>query len=512
MRYFARSVLLPERLLMSSTDPIALFRQAVDRWPENIALVVGEEQLSYADLDRRSDAIAAELVRAGAVGQRVVLIADRTTSWVFEAVLGIMKAGASCVPLLPEGPLDRWTSMLDRCGARLGLISPSGSEAALRVERPHVEWIAPKSESNGMSGALPVPVSNDQEAYVLFTSGSTGGPKGVGVSRANLSAYLGHLLARYQFSASDRFSQHFALPFDLSFHDLFVCWASGATLCVRPESGWLRAAAWARSMGITVWFSAPSLAGVMRRARALTVGALPSIRYSFFCGEALPWQLAQDWRIAAPASRIINLYGPTEATIAITSFEILPDMATVQGVVPIGRSIGSDRTLVAPFEGAPPGEGELLLSGPQVTKGYINAPEATQKAFVELPGQEGLWYRTGDHVREDAEGILHFVGRIDHQVKRFGQRIEPGEVDEAMQPLLDGGNAVSVPVLMNGATQLVTFIDVAADVRWLMDQLRTKLPVVYLPERIISLPEIPRNTNGKWDRVKLIQMAQHDAG
>ena len=91
-------------------------------------------------------------------------------------------------------------------------------------------------------------------------------------------------------------------------------------------------------------------------------------------------------------------------------------------------------------------------------------------------------------------------------------RIEPGEVDEAMQPLLDGGNAVSVPVLMNGATQLVTFIDVAADVRWLMDQLRTKLPVVYLPERIISLSEIPRNTNGKWDRVKLIQMAQHDAG
>ncbi|MFT3886341.1 MAG: AMP-binding protein [Flavobacteriales bacterium] len=149
--------------------------------------------------------------------------------------------------------------------------------------------------------------------------------------------------------------------------------------------------------------------------------------------------------------------------------------------------------------------------GPQVTVGYINAPEATARAFVQRPGGTGTWYRTGDHVRLDGEGLLHYVGRIDHQVKILGHRIEPGEVDEALMRVLGGGNAVTVPVVTNGTARLHTFIDVPADVPALMDRLRAELPVAYIPERIVVLAELPRNANGKWDRPRLIHMAQHGA-
>lgn len=494
---------------MPAFDPIDLFRRSVQRWPDRPALSVAGEQLTYAELDRRSDRIAHALLRAGAGGQRVAFIARRDGPWAYTAILGILKAGAACVPLLPEGPEERWRLMLDRCEARFGLASPSssGEEQRLCAERSAMHWCGSADILEDPGPVPPVAITPDMDAYVMFTSGSTGGPKGVAVSRGNLAAYLEHLLPRYDFRSEDRFTQHFALPFDLAMHDLFVCWASGACLCVPTDPGGLRAAAWARAEDITVWFSVPSLGAVMRRARTLAPGSLPALRYAFFCGEALPWELVRDWRSAAPGARIINLYGPTEATIAITSYEVDPTMPIGSGAVPIGRPIGRDRVTVVPVDGLPANEGELALSGPQVTAGYIHAPEITARAFVHLPGKEGRWYRTGDHVRLDDEGVLHYVGRIDHQVKILGHRIEPGEVDEALMRILGGGNAVTVPVAVQGTARLFTFIDVPADVPALMERLRAELPAAFIPERIVVLDALPRNANGKWDRPQLIRMA-----
>lgn len=491
-------------------DPIHLFKRAVQRDPDRIALEVEGRSFSYRELEERSNALANNLVAAGAEGQRVAFAARRDGPWAYVAILAILKAGASCVPLLPEGPIQRWTMMMERCGARfiLGSPEPSTIEVAFRSQRADLHWCAAHAEEQRLGIFEPREILADSEAYVMFTSGSTGGPKGVSVLRRNVAAYLRQFLSVYAFVPQDRFSQHFALPFDLSVHDLFVTWTSRACLCVPADAGGLRAAAWARRERITVWFSVPSLAAVMRRTRALVPGSLPDLRYSFFCGEPLLWELVADWQQAAPNSRVVDLYGPTEATIAITAYEVSGLASKEGGLVPIGRPFGTNLTMLDRLDGMDESEGELLLGGDQVAAGYINAPEATTRSFIRMPGVDGRWYRTGDHVRMRADGVLQFIGRVDHQLKILGHRIEPGEVDETLVMVLDGGNAVTVPVVLNGVTRLVTYIDVPADVNALLEHLREQLPAPFVPERIAVLDELPRTPNGKWDRPRLIRLAQ----
>ncbi|HMC97773.1 MAG TPA: amino acid adenylation domain-containing protein [Flavobacteriales bacterium] len=492
-------------------DPISLFVRSAERWPQRIALEVADGHWSYAELNDRSNALADTLVAAGAEGQRVAFVARRDGPWTYAAILAILKAGASCVPLLPEGPVQRWNTMLERSGASfiLGSLHPSPAEVELRAQRQELTWCDPVSNDKPAPLFVPREVPTNAEAYVMFTSGSTGGPKGVSVTRRNVAAYLGQFLGEYRFTPEDRFTQHFALPFDLSVHDLFVSWSSGACLCVPSDAGGLRAATWARKERITVWFSVPSLGAVMRRARTLVPGSLPDLRYAFFCGEALLWELITEWQRAASNARIINLYGPTEATIAITAYEVAGPAPVEGGTVPIGRPFGANRVMVTPLDGTTDvNEGELLLGGPQIAAGYINAPEATARSFVQVPGKPGTWYRTGDHVRMDAAGVLHFIGRVDHQLKVLGHRVEPGEVDETLAGVLGGGNAVTVPVVLNGVTRLITYVDVPADVDRLLGHLRNELPTHFVPERIVVLDELPRTPNGKWDRPRLIHMAQ----
>ncbi|MBL7951265.1 MAG: amino acid adenylation domain-containing protein [Flavobacteriales bacterium] len=467
-------------------DPITLFRSAASRWPERVALSCSGTTFTYRQLDRWSDAIANKLIVEGH-GTRIAFVAEKRPES-YAAILGILKSGRAYVPLGPDTPPARWEEMIMKAEVR-SVIGGSVTRDGLRhVDVPMVD--------DEIATVLDLGLRTD-EAYVLFTSGSTGGPKGVSVSRANVAAYLGHSLATYAFSENDRFTQFFALTFDLSVHDLFLCWASGACLCVPDAHAALRASAFVREHGISVWFSVPSVVTVMQRMRSLTNNALPSLRYAFFCGEALSWPLVQAFREAAPGSRIMNLYGPTEATIAITAYEVFGDVSSMLGIVPIG----------VPFTGSSVRieDEELLLGGPQVASGYVNDGALTDHAFVQRSG--GRWYRTGDRVRIHDDGLLHFHGRMDEQVKVLGHRVEPAEVDAVITSLLNGGSSATVPVTGPTSTRLVTFIDVAMEAEPLLERCRAKLPAYMVPERIIALPALPLNPHGKVDRKQLISIA-----
>ncbi len=417
-----------------SFDPVALFRRSAQQWPDRDALRVNGASFSYAQLDHWSDRIAGELIARGIHHQRIVLVADKHPEC-YAAILGILKAGCSYVPLHPDGPTARWEAMIARCEARYAL--------AWHEHAPPMVEAIPLPGMEGDAAALHADANG--EAYVLFTSGSTGGPKGVSVSRSNVAAYLRHMLSTYDFNEHDRFTQFFALTFDLSVHDLFVCWGAGACLCVPGEADQLRASAFVRNEGITTWFSVPTVAALMLRMRSLAPDALPSLRLAFFCGEALPWDVARSFTMAASNARIINLYGPTECTIAITAFELHRADMAAEGIVPIGS--------VFPEHQAQIDDGELVLSGPQVTAGYVNDEEATQKAFVHLPQLPGRWYRTGDRAVMGATGELEYLGRIDDQVKIQGYRVEPAEVDALLHPLLGGGRSITVPMQDGGAAR-----------------------------------------------------------
>jgi amino acid adenylation domain-containing protein len=362
----------------------------------------------------------------------------------------------------------------------------------------------------------PMEVRPDDPAYLLFTSGSTGTPKAVLVAQANLRAFLDAASSRYGFTENDRFSQTFNLTFDLSAFDMFAAWEAGACVCCPSDKTLLNPARFIRDSNLTVWFSVPSIALFMRRLGTLKPESFPSLRWSLFCGEALPVDVAREWADAAPTSTLENLYGPTEATIACTSYRWEPDTSPAEselGIVPIGEPFGETSTLVVDehLDEVTPGEpGELLLRGPQVVPGYWEDDDATSASFVSVDGR--THYRTGDRVRRAGErGPLLFRGRADTQVKMLGHRVELGEIEAAMRE--EAGTpsvaAIDWPRSEVGAAGIAAFVgDTGVDLGALRERLTARLPSYMVPRELRALPELPRNTNGKCDRNALVRLLE----
>jgi D-alanine--poly(phosphoribitol) ligase subunit 1 len=429
-------------------------------------------------------------------GCRVAILGVRDPL-AYAAVLGVLRSGRSYVPLHPDHPEERWRQALEQAEVQ-GIIAPSAE---------HERWRARTTLPLYTQDPAPTRVRcSGAEAYVMFTSGSTGGPKGVQVTRANVAAYLQHALQTWDIRPEDRCTQLFALGFDLSVHDLFVCWGKGACLCVPEEGHALRLASYLKEERITVWFSVPSVVGLMQRMRALAPGSYPLVRISFFCGEALPWSTTAAWAAAAPNSSITNLYGPTEATIAILEHPVHPPFATA-GTVPLGKPFPGASVHVE-NDGEEGDMGQLWLGGPQVALGYVQRPETTDAVF-RTDANGVRWYATGDRVRKDDARCFHFLGRMDDQVKVQGHRVEPSEVDRVLGMHLGAGQAVTVAVEGTGGVRLVTFIDVPGDTVVLMHTLKQQLPPYMLPEAIHILEHLPLNANGKVDKRALKELADH---
>lgn len=519
------------------------FLRSVASHPERPALEVAGEVLSYAELHARAAAIAATLRRHAVVDDpplACVFAARSVTA--FAGVLGALLAGAGYVPLNPRFPPKRNAAMLDRSGARAlivgaecldhlePLLAAAGGDRRL-ILLPELDADAAAAPGHTLIGAAglaagedagaPAP-SPDATAYLLFTSGSTGTPKGVGVSHRNVLPFVDEIVARYGIGPEDRLSHTFDLTFDLSVFDMFVTWDRGACLCCPSGSQLMAPGRFIRDSRLSVWFSVPSTAVFMRKLGMLKPDSYPALRLSLFCGEPLPAEVARAFRAAAPNAILENLYGPTEATIACTLYrwsdEQSPDEC-VHGVVPIGDPIGAMRTIVVNerlHEVEPGGEGELLVTGPQVTPGYWQDAERTAAAFVVPPGREEVHYRTGDRVRRPrrtGEPLVH-LGRLDHQIKVLGHRVELGEIEAALREEsgVDAAIAAGWPQTAAGAAGIVAFLgDAGVDVGVLREALSARLPDYMVPRRIELLDELPLNANGKFDRRALLASLDQDA-
>ena len=313
------------------------------------------------------------------------------------------------------------------------LILVPDAEALRHLPRRTDREVRSLSDLESVSDAEPALVGAEDGGYIIFTSGSTGVPKGVVRSRrAQCITTFRVMRERERLQPDDRVAESTELSFDLSVSNMFLTWDAGASLHVVPPNQAMVPGKFIRDNSITFWFSVPSIIALMKRVKALKPGALPSLRYSLFAGEALPRTSAIAWHEAAPNSLIDCLYGPTETTIVCTGIRCHDDAVVTpeRDTISIGYPFpGTEAAVVdSNLNFLPQGErGELALAGPQFGTGYFRAPNLTASRFPVIDGKR--WYLSGDLAYLDSAGRFHILGRTDNQVKVLGNRIELEDVE-----------------------------------------------------------------------------------
>src|SRR5256714_5785861 len=491
-----------------------LFEKEAQRRPQPIALVQGEPALTYGELDRRANQLAHYLRELG-VGPDVLvgLCVERSAEMVV-GLFGILKAGGAYLPLEPGSPKERLAFMLQDAHPQLLLtqqrLLPQLPETAQPVVYLDSDWerIAGQSEQKPLSG-----VRGENLAYVIYTSGSTGKPKGAMILHRGLLNYLSWCCQAYEASAGTGSPLHSPLGFDLSVTSLFSPLLTGQCITLVAEEQGAEALASALRTGADFSLVKLTPAHVQLLNQALQPQeAAASTRALIIGGEALLAEQLAFWRQHAPSTRLINEYGPTETVVGCCVYEVAPQDAA-SGAVPIGRPIANTQLYVldAQLQLAPIGvPGELYIGGAGLARGYLKRPELTAERFVpdpfsQVPGAR--LYKTGDLARYRADGVLEFVGRLDHQVKLRGYRIELGEIEQA---LLEHPAVRECVVVVRqsqaGSQQLVAYVVLAQPQQAAEEQaglrrfLGERLPEYMVPSHFILLEALPLTSNGKVDR------------
>jgi len=518
------------------------FLRSVAQFGGRPALEVDGQVLTYTQLSALAGSIAATLqVHDTTEGSGLTAVFAYRSVAAFAGVLGALLRGHGYVPLNRTFPADRTAAMLVRSGCRAVIVDAAsalqlekvlaGIETPLLLLFPDMDDVSvPAARWSGhrvlgrrdlVPGppVLSPPVTDpDAVAYLLFTSGSTGIPKGVAVAQRNVRSYLDSIVPRYGLTENDRCSQIFDLTFDVSVHDMFVTWECGACLCCPTQKAMIKPGSFIKDARLSVWFSVPSTAVFMKRLGMLKLNMYPNLRLSLFAGEALPMEVAKEWSVAAPNSVIENIYGPTELTITCTAYRWDSSKSPVEcelGLVPIGEPFESMEMLIADehLREVPAGvSGELLMAGPQVALGYWEDSERTALAFVVPPGKDRVFYRTGDRVRRPTpDHPLVYIGRIDNQVKILGHRVELGEVEAVVREEsgVDGVIAVGWPKNPGGAGGVEVFLQTEGPPSPdLKEKVGRRLPVYMAPRRYHCVPQFPLNSNGKFDRNALTNLLE----
>ena len=359
-------------------------------------------------------------------------------------------------------------------------------------------------------------LEGDRTAYMLFTSGSTGIPKGVPISFRNLENFIdGFFGLGYKLDENDRFLQMFDLTFDLSVMSYLVPLTLGACVYTVPDNAIKYMAVYQllEDHGITFAMMVPSMLSYLRPY--FEDIRLEQLRNSVFCGEALYEDITREWSACIPNARIQNVYGPTEATIFCLSYDWTPTQdegKSVRGIVSIGKPMKHTKAIVVDEKMKPvkQGEkGELCLAGGQLTAGYWNNPEKNNEAFfTHAIGETLAYYRTGDSAYVDANGDFIFCGRIDYQVKIQGYRVELHEIEHHARQYGKCRNVAAVAYENQlGTTSIHLFLEGGREYAGtIVDFLKTRLPYYMMPSGVTSLEHLPLNNNGKTDRKELLRL------
>jgi len=485
-----------------------LFEARAASHPEAVALVFGERQLGYAELNRRANRLAHRLIARGAGPDVPVgVLAERSVEMVV-ALLAILKAGGAYVPFDPDYPAERLAYMIGDSGVALLL----AQRADLLPTPPRavevIDLTQPVQETDGADHD-PAPVLlPDHLAYVIYTSGSTGRPKGVGNRHGALHNRLWWMQAQYGLGARDTVLQKTPFSFDVSVWEFFWPLMTGARLVLAAPGDHrdpARIAALIARHGVTTLHFVPAMLHAFV-AHDEVAASCATLRHIVCSGEALPAALARRAMTLLPHAGLHNLYGPTEAAIDVTHWTCRDDGGSA---VPIGSPIANvdAHVLDGALHPLPDGvAGELYLGGAGLARGYLGRAALTAERFVADPhGATGeRLYRTGDLARRRADGQIEYLGRLDHQVKIRGLRIELGEIEARLLAHPGVREAVVVAPAGEGPARLAAYVVGAAgaspDVAELRAWLAQALPDYMVPAALLVLEAMPVSANGKLDR------------
>lgn len=488
-----------------------LFESWVQATPEASAVIAGENRLTYRELNRRANAVAQALHMAGVGAETVVGLRVDRSAELLVGMLGILKAGGAWLPLDPALPTERVNYMLAEAQGQMLLTCGRLDDPSIGADLPRLDIDSPSLLNSAADTWRAPRVSPENLAYVIFTSGSTGRPKGVMVRHRGVVNYLRFLRGNYALEPGDRVLNVSSIGFDPSIRDLLGPLTSGATSVLVTGTDTLDSAHYWRAIRenqVTRLLSiTPSFLRVLCQA-AIDNPSPHALRDILTCGEPLDTSVVEKVALALGASvRIVNQYGPTECTMSSTWHAV---GAGQDGPVAIGRPLPNAAVYVldANLSPVPVGViGELYIGGAGVSRGYLRRPDLTAERFVPDPFAHGARiYRTGDQVRWDEQGRLHYIGRSDFQVKLRGIRVELNEIAAVLNALPEiEQSALAVHGKEEDQRLVAYFVPAQSDlsVERIVEQLKQRLPEALIPNAFVPLKAIPLTPNGKLDRSAL---------
>ncbi len=482
---------------------------------DRIAFISRAGELTYQELWKKSGRLAVYIEHRMGENKDPVIVYGHKHPLMIVCFLACVRSGRAYCPVDESMPTDRTTMITSQIGKPLVINTSSfGEPGVINSDNDDVvslEEIIRETETNNNECTADAFCKGEDVFYIIFTSGSTGRPKGVQITTNNLNAYL-----KWAVSLSGGiqpgavFLNQAPYSFDLSVMDLFLSLTTGGTIVAIDRDLQQDIATMVKFIGqhkIEYWVSTPSFVELCRGEPLFVQEAIPTLKAFLFCGETLPNETAKYLLEAFPKAKVINTYGPTEATVCVTQVEITREMAESSNPLPVGTPGPSTKILIDSETD------EIIISGDTVSPGYYKDPKKTAKAFLQTNNNGVRAYRTGDAGHWDTQGRLYCDGRLDHQIKRHGYRIELEDIEANIERLEGVIKAVVIPVYREGKAQsLAAFI--VRDKMQISDDyegrkqirmgLRGLLPAYMIPKRIRFITELPMTGNGKLDRKKLI--------
>lgn len=511
------------------------------KYPDKTAVVSGDESISYGDLRKQSEKLATVLIKRGIKrGDRVGMLLPKSIKAIL-AIHGILMCGATYVPLDIKSPDSRLSYVIMNCGIQCLLVTSSELERVSEMssslsnqktivvlddiaadrrtvgEVKIIWWQDVLKVDEEPSSSLGITQSN--LAYILYTSGSTGLPKGVMISHRNALFFVDWAYDVLGGRPNDRFANHAPLHFDLSILDIFVCFKSGGTLVLVPDMISIfpiQLARWIDENQVTVWYSVPSILTMLVSQGKLSSFKFEKLRYIIFAGEVFPVKFLRELMMLIPHVTYYNLYGPTETNV-ITYYKVCELPESQVKPIPIGKACEGVKLWIESETGEKVttlGEnGELVAQGPCVAYGYWGDQEKTEKSFSR--GDKGKEtedniYRTGDLVSADEDGNYVYLGRRDHMIKTRGYRVELGEIEAVLynHPDVNELAVIAVPDDLIG-NRIKSFIALNRGAELSSHDIRIycgrHIPPYMVPETVEFVERLPKTSTGKIDKNRLLQ-------